>query len=51
MESSIELLCELLTEEAKGGSNSIPVWMFTACYSFLAHLDYNPEKQSKIESL
>lgn len=37
--SSVEMICELLTDDLEGGTNSIPVWMFTVCYQFLAELD------------
>ncbi|XP_055295743.1 uncharacterized protein LOC129565193 [Sitodiplosis mosellana] len=38
-ESTIEFICELLTDDAEGGLNSIPLWMFRTCYLFLAQLD------------
>ncbi|XP_031624239.1 ropporin-1-like [Contarinia nasturtii] len=51
IEMSICLMCELLTDDTDGGSNSIPIWMFNICYSFLAHLNssLNEEQIAGIE--
>lgn len=33
------MICELLTDEPEGGTNSIPMWMFEICYRFVAEMD------------
>lgn len=39
--STMDFLCELLTDNPFGGLNSIPFWMFKICYTFLASFDCN----------
>lgn len=35
----MDLLCELLTDNPADGLNSIPFWMFSICYTFVAAFD------------
>lgn len=39
--STMDLLCELLTDNPVGGLNSVPFWIFSICYTFLAGFDCN----------
>lgn len=46
----MDLLCELLTDNPVGGLNSIPFWMFSICYTFLAAFDCNSNDGTNIFS-
>lgn len=50
-ESTLELICSSLTEDVEGGSDSIPFWMFSVCYAFLAQLSYSKEQELNSENL
>lgn len=47
--SSVNLICELLTDDATSGLSSTPFWMFKEFYTFLASLDYSSEREIKID--
>lgn len=47
--SSIDLMCEVLSNDADGGPNSMPFWMFKVGYTFLASLDGSVELKGNRE--
>lgn len=42
--ATLDMLCELLTNEPEGGPSPIPMWMFRECYSFIAELNCAEEQ-------
>lgn len=46
--ASVAMLCELLTDD--GGPSSIPLWMFSTCYKFLAELDFGSDQELGINN-
>lgn len=41
---TVNMLCELLTDEPEGGSSPVPLWLFRECFKYLSELDCSAEQ-------
>lgn len=44
LHETVNMLCELLTDEPEGGSSPVPLWLFSECLKYLAELDCSQEQ-------
>ncbi|CAO1422762.1 unnamed protein product [Diamesa serratosioi] len=42
--NTVNMLCELLTDEPEGGSSPVPLWLFRECFKYIAELDCSDEQ-------
>lgn len=44
LHDTVNMLCELLTDEPEGGSSPVPFWLFRECFKYLSELDCSVEQ-------